>query len=71
MYDEAKWYGEALTTSFGVTYEVTTRIARVFNTYGPRIDLGDGRIVANFVVQALRNQPLTVYGNGIQSRSFQ
>jgi nucleoside-diphosphate-sugar epimerase len=71
MYDEAKRYGEALTTSFGDTYGVTTRIARVFNTYGPRIDLRDGRIVANFVVQALRNQPLTVYGDGTHTRSFQ
>jgi nucleoside-diphosphate-sugar epimerase len=58
-------------TSFGNTYGVTTRIARVFNTYGPRIDPGDGRIVANFVVQALRNQPLTVYGDGTHTRSFQ
>jgi nucleoside-diphosphate-sugar epimerase len=71
MYDEAKRYGEALTTSFSDTYGVTTRIARVFNTYGPRLDPGDGRIVANFVVQALRNQSLTVYGDGTQSRSFQ
>jgi nucleoside-diphosphate-sugar epimerase len=71
MYDEAKRYGETLTTSFGDTYGVTTRIARVFNTYGPRIDLRDGRIVANFVVQALRNQPLTVYGDGTHTRSFQ
>jgi len=71
MYDEAKRYGEALTTSFSDTYGVTTRIARVFNTYGPRLDPRDGRIVANFVVQALRNQSLTVYGDGTQSRSFQ
>jgi len=71
MYDEAKRYGEALTTSFSDTYGVTTRIARVFNTYGPRLDPRDGRIVANFVVQALRNQPLTVYGDGTHTRSFQ
>jgi nucleoside-diphosphate-sugar epimerase len=71
MYDEAKRYGEALTAVFGETHGVATRIARIFNTYGPRMDPDDGRIVSNFVVQALGNQPLTVYGDGSQTRSFQ
>jgi nucleoside-diphosphate-sugar epimerase len=71
MYDEAKRYGEALTAVFGGTHGVATRIARIFNTYGPRMDPDDGRIVSNFVVQALCNQPLTVYGDGSQTRSFQ
>jgi nucleoside-diphosphate-sugar epimerase len=71
MYDEAKRYGEALTTACGQQWNLDTRIVRIFNTYGPRLDPKDGRVVSNFVVQALRNQPLTVYGDGSQTRSFQ
>lgn len=71
VYDEAKRYGEALTTAYGQTRGVDTRIVRIFNTYGPRMDAADGRVVANFVVQALRDEPLTVYGDGSQTRSFQ
>jgi dTDP-glucose 4,6-dehydratase len=71
MYDEAKRYGEALTQAFAETSGVETRIVRIFNTYGPRLDPADGRVVSNFVVQALRGEPLTVYGDGTQTRSFQ
>jgi nucleoside-diphosphate-sugar epimerase len=71
MYDEAKRYGEALTIAYGETHGVETRIARIFNTYGPRMDPDDGRVVSNFIVQALRGGPLTVYGTGCQTRSFQ
>jgi len=71
MYDEAKRFGEAFTVAFGTAHEVETRIARIFNTYGPRMDPGDGRVVSNFIVEALREQPLKVYGNGSQTRSFQ
>jgi dTDP-glucose 4,6-dehydratase len=71
MYDEAKRYGEALTTAFAETRGVDVRIVRIFNTYGPRMDLNDGRVVSNLVVQALRGEPLTVYGDGSQTRSFQ
>jgi nucleoside-diphosphate-sugar epimerase len=71
MYDEAKRYGEALTMAFGDAHGVETRIVRVFNTYGPRMDPEDGRVVSNFIVQALQNRPLTVYGDGSQTRSFQ
>ena len=71
MYDEAKRYGEALTVSFAEAHEVDARIARIFNTYGPRMRPDDGRVVSNFIVQALRNEPLTVFGDGSQTRSFQ
>jgi nucleoside-diphosphate-sugar epimerase len=71
MYDEAKRYGEALTMAFGDARGVETRIVRAFNTYGPRMDSEDGRVVSNFIVQALQNRPLTVYGDGSQTRSFQ
>jgi nucleoside-diphosphate-sugar epimerase len=71
MYDEAKRYGEALTVSFAEAHEVDARIARIFNTYGPRMRPDDGRVVSNFIVQALRNEPLTVFGDGNQTRSFQ
>jgi nucleoside-diphosphate-sugar epimerase len=71
MYDEAKRYGEALVTAYAEAHGVETRIVRIFNTYGPRMDPDDGRVVSNFIVQALRGAPLTVYGAGSQTRSFQ
>ena len=71
MYDEAKRYGEALTVAFCSTHQVETRIVRIFNTYGPRMDPDDGRVVSNFIVQALQDKPITIYGDGSQTRSFQ
>jgi len=71
VYDEAKRYAEALTMAYHRYHGVDTRIVRIFNTYGPRMRLEDGRVVPNFVAQALRNEPLTVYGDGSQTRSFQ
>jgi dTDP-glucose 4,6-dehydratase len=70
VYDEAKRFAEALTMAFHRSRGVEIRIARIFNTYGPRMRFDDGRVVSNFVVQALRNQPLTMYGEGRQTRSF-
>ncbi|HNT04898.1 MAG TPA: SDR family oxidoreductase [Anaerolineae bacterium] len=70
VYDEAKRYAEALTMAYHRTHGVHTRIARIFNTYGPRMRLDDGRVVPNFVGQALRGEALTVYGDGTQTRSF-
>lgn len=70
VYDEAKRFGEALTMAFHRTYGLEVRIARIFNTYGPGMRAEDGRVVSNFVVQALRGDPLTVYGDGSQTRSF-
>lgn len=69
-YDEGKRYAEMLVTDFGRQYGVTTRIARIFNTYGPRMQPDDGRVVSNFVIQALQNNDITVYGTGGQTRSF-
>lgn len=69
-YDEGKRCAESLTTSYATQYGVETRIARIFNTYGPRMHENDGRVVSNFVLQALRNQPITLYGNGEQTRAF-
>lgn len=69
-YDEAKRYGEALLFSFNKRFKTRHGLVRIFNTYGPRMDLGDGRVIINFLVQALKGQPLTVYGDGTQSRSF-
>lgn len=69
-YDEAKRYGEALTMAYRNFHGVDTRIVRFFNTYGPRMRLNDGRVVPNFVRQALLNEPITVYGDGSQTRSF-
>lgn len=69
-YDEAKRYAEAVTVTYRDHYGVDTRIVRFFNTYGPRMRLDDGRVVPNFVSQALRGEPLTVYGDGSQTRSF-
>lgn len=70
VYDEAKRFAEAMTMAYHRYHRVDTRIARIFNTYGPRMRLDDGRVVPNFVAQALRNEPLTVYGDGSQTRSF-
>jgi UDP-glucuronate decarboxylase len=70
MYDEAKRFGEALTMAYRKTQLVDVRIARIFNTYGPRSDPDDGRLVPNFVVQALTGRPLTIYGDGQQTRSL-
>ncbi|MBX3068916.1 MAG: SDR family oxidoreductase [Thermomicrobiales bacterium] len=71
MYDESKRYAEALMMAYHDAHGVETRIVRIFNTYGPRMDPGDGRVVSNFVVQALRGEALTIYGDGSQTRSFQ
>jgi dTDP-glucose 4,6-dehydratase len=70
VYDEAKRFAEALTMAYHRFHGIDTRIARIFNTYGPRMHLDDGRVVPNFLTQALRQQPLTVYGDGAQTRSF-
>jgi dTDP-glucose 4,6-dehydratase len=70
VYDEAKRFGEALTMAYHHSHGVDTRIARIFNTYGPRMRLVDGRALPNFVSQALAGKPLTVYGDGKQTRSF-
>jgi dTDP-glucose 4,6-dehydratase len=69
-YDEAKRFAEAMVVAYRQEHNVETRIVRIFNTYGPRMRMNDGRIVPNFICQALRNRPLTVYGNGQQTRSF-
>jgi UDP-glucuronate decarboxylase len=69
-YDEGKRCAEALAVSYARQYGVEVRIARIFNTYGPRMHENDGRVVSNFVVQALRNEPITIYGEGDQTRSF-
>lgn len=70
VYDEAKRFAEALTMAYHRIHGVDTRIIRIFNTYGPRMRLDDGRVVPNFIGQALRGEPLTVYGDGSQTRSF-
>ncbi len=70
VYDEAKRFAEAMTMAYHRYHGVETRIVRIFNTYGPRMRPGDGRVVSNFIVQALRGDPLTVYGDGSQTRSF-
>lgn len=70
VYDEAKRFAEAMTMAYHRYHGVGTRIARIFNTYGPRMRLHDGRVVPTFIYQALSNQPLTVYGDGSQTRSF-
>jgi dTDP-glucose 4,6-dehydratase len=70
VYDEAKRFSEALTMAYHRTHGVDVRIARIFNSYGPRLRAGDGRVVSNFVVQALAGDPITVYGDGAQTRSF-
>jgi dTDP-glucose 4,6-dehydratase len=70
VYDEAKRFAEAATMAYHRTHGLDTRISRTFNTYGPRMRPGDGRVVSNFLVQALAGEPLTIYGDGSQTRSF-
>jgi dTDP-glucose 4,6-dehydratase len=70
VYDEAKRYGEALVSAFRRKRNVNTRIVRIFNTYGPRMRLNDGRVVPAFIGQVLRGEPLTIFGDGKQTRSF-
>ncbi len=70
VYDEAKRFAEALTMAYHRYHGIDTRIVRIFNTYGPRMRLDDGRVVPNFIQQALRGEPLTIYGDGSQTRSF-
>jgi dTDP-glucose 4,6-dehydratase len=70
VYDEAKRFAEAITMAYHRTHGLHTRIARIFNTYGPRMRLEDGRALPNFMVQALKGEDLTVYGDGTQTRSF-
>jgi dTDP-glucose 4,6-dehydratase len=70
VYDEAKRYAEAITMAYHHTHHLEVRIARIFNTYGPRMRLNDGRALPNFMAQALTGEPLTVYGDGSQTRSF-
>lgn len=70
VYDEAKRFAEAMTMAYHRYHGVDTRIVRIFNTYGPRMRLGDGRVVPNFIAQALKGEDLTVYGDGSQTRSF-
>ncbi len=70
VYDEAKRFAEAITMAYHREYAVDTKIVRIFNTYGPRLGAADGRVVSNFLAQAMRGEPLTVYGDGKQTRSF-
>jgi dTDP-glucose 4,6-dehydratase len=70
VYDEAKRFAEAVTMAYHRTHEIDTRIVRIFNTYGPRMRPRDGRVVSNFIVQALAGEPVTIYGDGSQTRSF-
>ena len=70
VYDEAKRFSEAMTMAYHRTHGIDTRIVRIFNTYGPRMRPRDGRVVSNFIVQALNDEPITIYGDGSQTRSF-
>jgi len=70
VYDEAKRFAEAITMAYHRVHRVDTRIVRIFNTYGPRMRLNDGRAIPNFITQALRQEPVTIYGTGRQTRSF-
>ena len=70
VYDEAKRFGEAMVMAYHRSRGVNTRMVRIFNTYGPRLHPGDGRVISNFMMQALRGEPLTIYGDGSQTRSF-
>jgi dTDP-glucose 4,6-dehydratase len=70
VYDESKRYSEALTMAFHRHREVNTHLVRIFNTYGPRLHPDDGRVISNFIMQALRGDPITIYGDGRQTRSF-
>src|SRR5271156_6175223 len=70
VYDEAKRFSEAAVTAYHRYYGVNTHMVRIFNTYGPRLQANDGRVISNFMTQALRGEPLTIYGDGRQTRSF-
>jgi dTDP-glucose 4,6-dehydratase len=70
VYDESKRFGEAMVMAYHRSRGVNTRMVRIFNTYGPRLHPGDGRVISNFMMQALRGEPLTIYGDGSQTRSF-
>lgn len=70
VYDEGKRFGEAMIMAYVRKFGIDARIARIFNTYGPQMQIDDGRVVSNFIVQALHNEPLTIYGEGNQTRSF-
>ena len=70
VYDEAKRFSEAAVTAYHRYYGVDTRLVRIFNTYGPRLQANDGRVISNLMMQALRGEPLTIYGDGSQTRSF-
>ena len=70
VYDEAKRFSEALTMAYHRYYNVDTRLVRIFNTYGPRLQHDDGRVISNFMIQALKDEDITVYGDGSQTRSF-
>jgi len=70
VYDEAKRFGEAMVMAYHRSRGVDSRMVRIFNTYGPRLHPGDGRVISNFMMQALRGEPLTIYGDGSQTRSF-
>jgi len=70
VYDEAKRFSEAAVMAWHRYYGVDTHLVRIFNTYGPRLQANDGRVISNFMMQALRGEPLTVYGDGLQTRSF-
>ena len=70
VYDEAKRFSEAVVTAYNRYYNVNTHLMRIFNTYGPRLQANDGRVISNFMIQALRGLPLTIYGDGSQTRSF-
>ena len=70
VYDEAKRFSEAAITAYNRYYGVDTHMVRIFNTYGPRLQANDGRVISNFMMQALRGDPLTIYGDGSQTRSF-
>jgi dTDP-glucose 4,6-dehydratase len=70
VYDEAKRFSEAAVAAYQRYYGVNTHLVRIFNTYGPRLQANDGRVISNFMMQALRGEPLTIYGDGLQTRSF-
>ncbi len=70
VYDEAKRFSEAMVTAYNRYYGLNTHLVRIFNTYGPRLQANDGRVISNFMMQALRGEPLTIYGDGLQTRSF-
>jgi dTDP-glucose 4,6-dehydratase len=70
VYDEAKRFAEAMTMAYHRVHKVDSKIVRIFNTYGPRMRMMDGRVVPNFITQALKNEPITIYGDGSQTRSF-